>query len=206
MSKALQKTIKWYDDHAADYAAKIKKKTQLEELKKFCKLLPPNSLVLDAGCAAGRDSGILKEQGFKVTGVDLSRGLLEIAEKENPNIDFINANFLDLPFANNSFSGIWASAALVHFQTQNQVKKALLEFKRVLKNQGVIYLSMQNRAGEQEGWVKDTHSRAGRFFQFYDLEKISQLVEQCGFKIIESFTRKSSRPGIVWSVVYAKKV
>ncbi|MBT3249502.1 MAG: methyltransferase domain-containing protein [Candidatus Pacebacteria bacterium] len=83
MINNLQATISWYDDHAAEYAAKVENKAQLAELQQFQEYLSPKDRVLDAGCAAGRDSQILKEFGLEVVGVDLSQKLIEIEELVN---------------------------------------------------------------------------------------------------------------------------
>lgn len=48
----------------------------LEELS-----LPPESLILDMGCGTGRHSIELAKRGYRVTGVDISRGMLTEAEK-----------------------------------------------------------------------------------------------------------------------------
>jgi ubiquinone/menaquinone biosynthesis C-methylase UbiE len=205
MAGNFQTTIKWYENHAAEYAAKVKTKAQWAELKQFQEYLSKDAQVLDVGCAAGRDSALLKGFGFEIVGVDLSQELITIAKKENPEIEFVRANFLDLSFEDDSFDGVWASASLVHLETEEQVGKALLEFKRVLKKEGVAYLCVQSRAGQKSGWVKDDHCQEGRFFQFLSLVKIEGLVKESGLEIIESFERESSRPEIKWSVVYCKK-
>ncbi len=44
--------------------------------------------VLDAGCGTGYLSGKLFEKGARVTGVDLSEKMIEIAKRNNPQIDF----------------------------------------------------------------------------------------------------------------------
>lgn len=93
-----QATIDWYDKHAEDYSLKIKSKINFEELKQFLSYLTQDAKVLDAGCAAGRDSKVLKKFGCNVLGIDLSKRLLQIASKENPDVDFIKADILDLPF------------------------------------------------------------------------------------------------------------
>lgn len=205
MTTNLQATIQWYDNHAQEYAAKIQSKAQLTELKQFATYLSPHDLVLDAGCAAGRDSKFLQDLGFQVIGVDLSNNLLKLAKKNCPDIKFIQADLVKLPFKNEFFNGIWASACLVHLEKQ-LILKALLEFKRVLKPNGVTCLSVQNRKGKTSGWAKDAHSQEGRFFQFLNMTEIKSLVTRSGLKIIKSFSKKSSRPGINWSIVYAKRI
>ncbi len=52
--------------------------------------------VLDMACGSGRHSILFAEKGFRVTAVDLSRNLLNVAKeaarKENLNIDFIRSD------------------------------------------------------------------------------------------------------------------
>lgn len=44
--------------------------------------LPPGASILDVGCGTGRHSIGLALQGFKVTGIDLSREMLRVAEEK----------------------------------------------------------------------------------------------------------------------------
>jgi len=205
MISNLQKTINWYNSHAEEYSKKIKAKSPIKEVEKFADYLPKNALVLDAGCAAGRDSEHLHDFGLAVVGVDLSSKLIKIAKENYPQLEFIEGDLLSLPFEDSKFAGVWASASLVHLENEKQLKKSLLELKRVLKDDGVLYLSMQNRGDQPSGWVNDYHSREGRFFQFISFEGLTKLFKSEGFEILNSFKRESSRAEIEWSVFYLKK-
>jgi len=94
---------------------------------------------------------------------------------------------------------------LVHLDDKEQVKNALLEIDRVLTTGGFLYVSMQNRDNVESGWVTDEHSKEGRFFQFFNLSSTREIIEEIGYKVIDSFSRVSSRKGISWSVVFARK-
>jgi len=207
MTNNFQRTIDWYDKNAGMYSKKLQSKIQLEALKKFVSYLPENIRILDAGCAAGRDSSILDQLGCSVTGVDLSMELLKIAKKENSHIEFVKANFLNLPFSDETFGGIWASASLIHFETKKQFHQALKEFWRVLVKDGILYFSVKMQLSESKTTIaKDSHSKEGRFTRFFNHEEIQQVLKKAKFNIIESFDRKSTRgKDIKWLVVYAKK-
>lgn len=110
----LMDIIAKYNKSAHEYARSrvgAEDKAELEKLKNFLK---PGSKVLDVGCAAGRDPRILKDMGFEVVGTDLAEKLLEIAKKDNPDIEFVHAHMRSLPFNDASFQGVWASAVLHH--------------------------------------------------------------------------------------------
>jgi len=63
----------------------------LSELK-----LPKGSRILDIGCGVGRHSIELAKRGYRVTGIDISEGMLaegrKRAEKEGVNVEFIRAD------------------------------------------------------------------------------------------------------------------
>lgn len=73
-----------------------------------------NSTLLDLGCGNGALSKALHDRGFVVTGLDASRELLDIAEKNYPDIKFMQAdatNFVlpapvDVVFSNAVFHWI----------------------------------------------------------------------------------------------------
>lgn len=74
----------------------------------------------------------------KITGLDFSENMLKIAEEkaENiKNIEFINADALNLPFEDAQFDACFISFGL---RNLNDVKKGLLEMKRVTKKGGFI--------------------------------------------------------------------
>ena len=59
--------------------------------------------VLDICCASGTNSKILYEKGASVTGVDISKEMINITKKRVPSIIFKVANMKHLPFSDNSF-------------------------------------------------------------------------------------------------------
>ena len=56
---------------------------------------PEGSRVLDLGCGNGALTGVLKDQGFQVTGLDDSKDLLSVAKKYFPDLEFIHADATD---------------------------------------------------------------------------------------------------------------
>ncbi len=204
----LKKTIEWYDKHAEEYAKKVNSLLPFNALNRFIKLLKKHDLILDVGCGFGRDSKFFYENGLKVIGIDLSEGLLKIAKKSYPKINFIKADIRNLPFKDGSFDGVWCSAVLLHLEKLQDVKKALKEMYRVLKKDGVIFISVKKQLGkEKTSFTKDSLIDAKRFFRWFTPKEISDLVSQAGFKIIEMREVQSrSRPGeVVWIQVFAEK-
>jgi len=96
--------------------------------------------VLDAGCGYGQWSIAFSEHAKTVTGVDISSKRIEVARYLSEDLTTVNfsvapLNFL--PFKDNSFDCIFCYSAIYYAD----INKVLKEFKRVLKNKGLIYIS-----------------------------------------------------------------
>lgn len=104
--------------------------------------------ILDAGAGTGKVSRYFSESGHHVVGLDLSPGMLrEVvsnpffnAEQEFP----VLGDMLSLPIESNSFDGVWCMASLVHIKKEDR-PRAISEFYRVLKPDGVLCISVQNK-------------------------------------------------------------
>ena len=199
-------TIRWYDANAETYASNIEPYISIALANKFIKLLGKGKKILDAGSAAGRDSHYFFNKGLEVTGVDLSEELIEIARKKCPEIEFIKADFRKLPFEDNFFDGVWAHAALVHMEKIEDIKRALKEFKKVLKKDGILYVYVKTGKKETD-IVSDKLSGHKRFFRYYSKEQIEGLIKELNFKIISSEFDKdlAGRIDVQWIAVFARK-
>ncbi len=201
-------TIDWYNLNASQYSKSTENIFLHHNIDKFTSLLPPNALVLDAGCSAGRDMNVLTQKGLRTVGVDLSSGLLKVGKEKYPSMNLIQANFLKLPFANNSFNGIWANASLVHLEAIEDVRNTLNEFNRVLKDTGILYTYVKAQTGSNETEiVKDKLSNHDRFFRYYTQDNLKTLLEENKFEIIylDKEPDISKRPGVEWIVAFSKK-
>ena len=97
--------------------------------------------ILDLGCGTGRHTIYLVKQGFKVYGCDASKSALKIIKEIIPEVDFRQCDMTNLLYEENSFDGV-----LCHFVIQHgkisEIKKAISEIYRVLKYNGILYLSV----------------------------------------------------------------
>jgi ubiquinone/menaquinone biosynthesis C-methylase UbiE len=201
-------TIAWYDSNAEEYAKNLYTVVPLESIEEFLKHLPEHPSVLDAGCGPGRESMIFHQKGAKVTGVDLSEGLLKVAREKNPEIEFVKANFLQLPFNDNTFDGVWSHASLVHLETIDDVQKALAEFFRVLKRDGIVYIAVKAQTGnEKTAVVSDTLSKHERFFRYYTSEELTGLLLATGFEMVSTGIKEDmhGRSDVQWLEFIARR-
>jgi len=100
---------------------------------------------LDVGCGNGDFLIKLRKAGFKgkLTGLEISRGMLEPGIKqnseENLGIDFIIGDAEELPFDDNSFDVIIAKHMLYHLPN---IQKGVDEMYRCLKKGGALVITL----------------------------------------------------------------
>jgi len=144
MKEAIEKH--WSKD-AGNYNKSIQKNLYSEEMKKpwkdlFTQALGPDSLnLLDVGTGPGIVAFLLAELGHCVTGVDFSEMMLFNAKKNNEvlgyNVKFKKGDAENLPFADGTFDAVVSRYVL---WTVTDPKKAIMEWKRVLKPGGKVII------------------------------------------------------------------
>jgi ubiquinone/menaquinone biosynthesis C-methylase UbiE len=88
--------------------------------------------VLDIGSGRGGYSNALNKNGAYVVSLDIDPG------RSLNNKNFVNADASRLPFKQSSFDIVFCSSVIEHLKDP---KSMLLEIKRILKKNGVCYLS-----------------------------------------------------------------
>lgn len=161
--------------------------------------LPSTPAILDAGCGTGRDMAWFEGQGAQVTGIDLSPGMLAQARAHvtGPLLE-MDMGSLSLPDA--AFDAVWCMAALLHIP-KAAAPKVLAEFRRVLKRDGRVVLSLQE--GDTEGWEPKGYADVERFFARYQADEIGKLLVRAGFGIVSQARHQSSGP--TWLHLVARR-
>ena len=98
----------------------------------------PGLTLLDVATGPGSLALEATKLGMICTGVDLSPGMIQLAEKSNPGIAFRVADVEHLPFADASFDAVVCNFGLGHFPYPGA---SVAECVRVLKPGGRIALS-----------------------------------------------------------------
>jgi 2-polyprenyl-6-hydroxyphenyl methylase/3-demethylubiquinone-9 3-methyltransferase len=137
----------WYtafDDPVALLRAESKVKTPWIVARLKSHGLTATAKVLDVGCGAGFLTNALAEEGFVVTGVDLSEESLQVAHKHDAShsVQYVSADAYHLPFADNTFDAVTALDFLEHVE---EPQKVIAEISRVLKPGGLFFFHTFNR-------------------------------------------------------------
>lgn len=103
-----------YDVMAQNYHDQRDKFDSSPELKEFAKQFDKGAKIVDLGCGAGVPViKFLVEQGFEVTGVDISEGMLKLAKKNVPEANYVKSSMTEIDFPDNSFDGLTAFYSII---------------------------------------------------------------------------------------------
>ena len=131
-------TIKWYNEHAKDYTAHVRNASNsvyhaYYEKPAMYALVPDvnGKRVLSLGCGSGEDSQYLKSLGaINSVGVDISKGLIDIAKKSYPDCEFSVMDMEHLSSPDNSFDVVYSSLAIHYLEDWTKVFEGMF---RLLK-------------------------------------------------------------------------
>lgn len=105
-----------YDHFAESYEANRGLFDMSEVFEVFYKYLSPKKgHLLDLGCGAGEPWGrYFVDRGWKVTGVDFSKSMLEHATRYVPEMDVVMGDMREVCFEANTFNAVTAIYSLFH--------------------------------------------------------------------------------------------
>ncbi len=121
-----------------EYVAEEKgRRRQAQIILRFLSQFKSGGKMLDIGCGPGFFLAEAKAQGWRVQGVDLSGWAKETA-RERFGIDVFQGDLAQARFADKSFDAVVMNDVIEHLEDP---KAALQEIRRILKNDGILYVS-----------------------------------------------------------------
>ena len=129
-----------YDAVAGDYLNSWVDKRPVGIARRFAAQAGSGAKVLDVACGPGLDVRLLRDMGLTPVCGDLSFGAMQVAQTHHPRGLLACWDFRRLPFADNTFDGIWAPGALHHLP-RTAFLPALREWMRV-QARGPIVISL----------------------------------------------------------------
>jgi len=107
-------------------------------LKKFDK--KQKIKVLDIGCGAGRVSEMFGDYNVDYYGIDLSKGLIDVAKSKYPKAHFTVGDGRVLPYRDNEFDIVLTIATIHHLPSRETRRQFFSEMYRVCKPSGTAFV------------------------------------------------------------------
>ena len=98
----------------------------------------PGQRILDLAAGTGTSSRTFADAGALVVPADLSLGMVTEGKKRQPDLGFVNADALELPFADDTFDAVTISYGLRNIE---DTLAALTEMRRVTAPGGVVVIA-----------------------------------------------------------------
>ncbi|OHD21303.1 MAG: hypothetical protein A2086_03140 [Spirochaetes bacterium GWD1_27_9] len=181
-------TIQTYNNYALNFSNTIAKLTNYDKTyDDLLKLIQNNSNCLDLACGPANISSYLKKNKpeLKITGIDLSIEMLKIAKQNVPDGVFINEDFRNITFQENTFDLVIFGFGLPYISLEN-FEIILSKIKWILKKDGLLYLSFME--GDKNRFEKTSFSANDLIYIFYHpKDKVELLLKNNNFKIINNY-------------------
>lgn len=162
----------WYDDHLEKSGNTYHEKVVYPNVLRMLGN-PKNTKILDLACGQGQFSILLAEAGASVTGVDIGKELIEIAEKKNKAHKFTLHYFVstsdDLYMVKDNSQDV--VVCVLALQNIEKLQETIAEVSRVLKKEGrficvINHPSFRNPKKTHWGYDEKTNTQYRRVDEY----------------------------------------
>lgn len=135
--------------------------TPIYRFFKLCDSTPLERKVLDCG-AGGKypPLTLFLEQGYETYGIEISKRELEIARnfcrENNIELNILRGDMRKIPFGDESFSFVFAYES-IFFLTKEDIAVAMSEIKRVLKPNGLCFVTFRSVDDSERRTFPESH-------------------------------------------------
>ena len=152
--------------------------------------LLPKGRALDLCCGAGTNTVYLAQNGFDVTGIDISKTAIEIARKKahqaKVSINFLSESFINLSFNDEEFNFIFDMGCFHHVEVEER-QKFIVGVHQVLKTGGIYMLTCFSYKNGR-GWNHFTRQQINNLFSgHFELGEIRNYPSLEGDGVIRYF-------------------
>jgi len=149
--------------------------------------LPPGSRILDLGCGNGRPiTDALVNAGYRVVGLDSSRGMLERFRLNLPNTPAVRADSRACPFRDDVFDAAVSWGMLFHLEPRDQAT-TFAAVSRVLKPGAPFLFTAAEIPEVPADDPGITGTMNGVTFRYYAVKDYRTLIAAHGFELVNVY-------------------
>lgn len=180
-----------YDGFLKEHSTELEAEFMLNLIKP-----EPGQRLLDVSSGKGDLVAMACKKGLKAVGIELSSKALELAKKQYPDCEYIQADAENLPFEDNAFDYVMNLGSLEHYLNP---EKGCKEMVRVLKDDGTAVILLPNshdiitiyhvyHFGTGPNDMQDYERFASR-------KEWHDFLEEHGFEVVETHKFDRKLPG-----------
>ena len=105
--------------------------------------------LVELGCGTGTLCNLLSQQGYHVTGIDLSKDMISIAgkkHKNNPNLQFLRQNMCELTLDPASYDGFYSLCDSINYLLyDDELLTTFMGVHQYLKKDGIFVFDLKTK-------------------------------------------------------------
>lgn len=160
----------------------------------------PGQSVLDVACGTGvvaREAARLLQGRGRVVGLDVNAGMLAVARRVSPELEWVEADAVALPFPDHSFDVVLCQAGLMFVSDPG---RALREMARVAAPEGTVAVQVWDELRAQTAWAPfyevvarhagpDAVDLISTYWRLGDLAELTEGLAAAGLQVLDTLTR-----------------
>ena len=149
---------------------------------------PAGTSIVDLGCGPGHVAAWLTAHGAAAVGIDMSPGMVAVAQREHPEVEFRQGDLLSLPASDGEFGSAVALYSIIHLGA-HELTPAFFELRRVLSAGGRLLVGFH--VGNEVRHVDELWGQGVDLdFRFLEMAAVAEILDATGFEIEAQLERR----------------
>ena len=206
-----QETLNTWNKVAALYESKFMQLDMYDDTyDTLLSMLKPSQInILEIGCGPGNISRYIMQAkpNLNYTAIDYAEKMVNIAQKNNPNVDFKVMDCHNIDQFNQKFDVIICGFLWPYLSKKDSLK-LMYDAWNLLSNDGFLYLSFVDGQYEDSGFISGS-SEDSVYFYFHPMKQIKSQLKALDFEIMYSIEKqypKSKNLVEKHTIIIAKKI
>lgn len=164
-----------YQEMAKYYDLFYHSKSYDKEVNFLDSLISGKKRVLDVGCGTGIHMQLLEEMGYQVDGLDLNKGMLDIARTRTKG-NLFQGNLLNFEVHQKYDAIISMFAVFNHLQDYIELEKGILHWYENLNDNGILIIDLHN--GRSNGEKENNYQNYKRIMKWqFDCKNFKEYTD-----------------------------
>ncbi|RZJ66657.1 MAG: class I SAM-dependent methyltransferase [Flavobacterium sp.] len=182
-------TLEVFNENALKYQTKFMKMDLYDATYiDFLSRLKSNAEILEIGCGPGNITRYFldKRADLKILATDFAPAMVELAEKNNPEVECIVLDARHISSLERNFDAIVCGFIVPYF-SREEFEKLVCDSVKVLNTGDLFYISCIEGDYDKSGWMASSDGKVSAFVHYYDENDIRKILSMAGFSVLETF-------------------